>query len=73
MTCSNSFDKSLPSDNAETKIADGKTVPEWKLNQAYVTSLLQRIHALSDYDADADELAELNAELDVILAQLRRQ
>ena len=68
-----SFDKSLPSDNAETKIADGKTVPKWKLNQAYVTSLLQRIHALSDYDADADELAELNAELDVILAQLRRQ
>ena len=68
-----SFDKALPSDNAGTKIADERVVPEWKLNRAYVTSLLQRIYALSDYDADADELAELNAELDVILAQLRRQ
>ena len=68
-----SFDKTLPSDDAGTKIADERAVPEWKLNKAYVTSLLQRIYALSDYDADADELAELNAELDVILAQLRRQ
>ena len=68
-----SFDKPLASDNAKTQVSDVRSVPEWKLNKAYVASLLQKIYALSDYDADAGELAELNAELDMILAQLRRQ
>ncbi|ERF60179.1 hypothetical protein HMPREF1325_0813 [Treponema socranskii subsp. socranskii VPI DR56BR1116 = ATCC 35536] len=67
-----SFDKTLP-DEAETKIASERAVPEWKLNKAYVDSLLQRIRALSDYDDNTDELDALNAELDAILEQLRQQ
>ena len=67
-----SFDKILP-DEAETKIASERAVPEWKLNKAYVDSLLQRIRALGDYDDNTDELDALNAELDAILEQLRRQ
>ena len=73
-----SFDKTLPVDdkaneNSKAIVGDESAVPEWKLDKAYVASLLQRIQALSDYDADADELAELNAELDAILEQLRRR
>ena len=68
-----SFDKTLPTDDKANALVADRAVPEWKLDKAYVDSLLQRIRALSDYDADADELAELNAELDTILEQLRRQ
>ena len=66
-------DKTLPTVDTAKAISDERAVPEWKLNRAYVASLLQRIRALNDDDADTDELAELNAELDAILVQLRRQ